>query len=353
MGGSAAWMAARCAAPGCSARSRHATLPLLRAQGSRARPRRAPGGLPAAPRPPGPAQRQFACGQGSQFAALRFGCRCRDLGIRQSMGSVGGCFDHAVTEGLFATSPTPRYPGLLQPTGARTGGPPAAHPLPCSLTTTRPPDQGNASTASWRGGECCGLAWPYPGFQATKPPRKPGASRQYQRYLGSRRLARAAAAGMALEARCENSGNARDATMLSRTCTRMGRTASEKGRRLHDRALSTARVSAVSTAPSRSASRQERPTFGLSARRQCSKRARGWTVPSCRKRGPAVDGVSRGTVTDLSERGAVLEALQEYDKLGRERFLAVNAFGRSRRYFLRHEGKFYDSKAIAGVAHGI
>lgn len=52
------------------------------------------------------------------------------------------------------------------------------------------------------------------------------------------------------------------------------------------------------------------------------------------------------------DRAAVLRALEEFDFLGREAFLQQYGFGRSRGYFLRHDGKLYDSKAIVGVAHG-
>ncbi len=41
--------------------------------------------------------------QGSQYTSLRFGRRCRDLGIALSMGSVGGCFDNAMAESFFAS----------------------------------------------------------------------------------------------------------------------------------------------------------------------------------------------------------------------------------------------------------
>lgn len=52
------------------------------------------------------------------------------------------------------------------------------------------------------------------------------------------------------------------------------------------------------------------------------------------------------------DRAAVLSATEEFDRLGRERFLQLHGFRRSRAYFLRHDGKLYDSKAIVGVAHG-
>jgi putative transposase len=41
--------------------------------------------------------------QGSQYTAVAFGARCAELGIRQSMGSVGDCFDNAMMESFWAT----------------------------------------------------------------------------------------------------------------------------------------------------------------------------------------------------------------------------------------------------------
>ncbi len=41
--------------------------------------------------------------EGSQYTSLAFGQRCRDAGIRPSMGSVGDCFDNALCESFFAT----------------------------------------------------------------------------------------------------------------------------------------------------------------------------------------------------------------------------------------------------------
>jgi putative transposase len=40
---------------------------------------------------------------GGQYTALTFGQRCRDAGVRPSMGSVGDCFDNALCESFFAT----------------------------------------------------------------------------------------------------------------------------------------------------------------------------------------------------------------------------------------------------------
>ena len=41
--------------------------------------------------------------QGSQYTSIAFGNRCRDAGIRPSMGSVGDCFDNALCESFFAS----------------------------------------------------------------------------------------------------------------------------------------------------------------------------------------------------------------------------------------------------------
>ena len=41
--------------------------------------------------------------QGCQYTSIAFGKRCRDMGVRPSMGSVGDCFDNALCESFFAT----------------------------------------------------------------------------------------------------------------------------------------------------------------------------------------------------------------------------------------------------------
>jgi putative transposase len=41
--------------------------------------------------------------QGSQYTSIAFGKRCREAGVRPSMGSVGDCYDNALCESLFAT----------------------------------------------------------------------------------------------------------------------------------------------------------------------------------------------------------------------------------------------------------
>jgi putative transposase len=54
-------------------------------------------------------QRELADGvihhsdQGCQYTSIEFGKRCREAGVRPSMGSVGDCYDNAMCESFFAT----------------------------------------------------------------------------------------------------------------------------------------------------------------------------------------------------------------------------------------------------------
>ena len=41
--------------------------------------------------------------QGSQYTSIAFGARCRQAGVRPSMGSAGDCYDNALCESFFAT----------------------------------------------------------------------------------------------------------------------------------------------------------------------------------------------------------------------------------------------------------
>jgi 5-methylcytosine-specific restriction protein A len=54
---------------------------------------------------------------------------------------------------------------------------------------------------------------------------------------------------------------------------------------------------------------------------------------------------------DLTQR-EIHQAVAEYDRLGRDRFLEKYGFGPARSYLLVVDGKTYDSKAIVGAAHG-
>src|SRR5262245_52224730 len=74
------------------------------------------------------------------------------------------------------------------------------------------------------------------------------------------------------------------------------------------------------------------------------------------------DGFSRESVryrgdiemslSNLTSAAAVIRALDEYDLMGRDAFLAKYGFGRARSYFVVRDGRSYDSKAVAGAAHG-
>lgn len=58
------------------------------------------------------------------------------------------------------------------------------------------------------------------------------------------------------------------------------------------------------------------------------------------------------SLTDLSDPAAVTKALDEYDALGREKFLGKYGFRDARTYFVLRDQKGYPSKAIAAAAHG-
>ncbi len=55
---------------------------------------------------------------------------------------------------------------------------------------------------------------------------------------------------------------------------------------------------------------------------------------------------------ELVRRIHVVRTIAEYNRIGRKRFLATHGFEPIRGHVLVHEGGNYDSKAIAGVAHG-
>lgn len=57
-------------------------------------------------------------------------------------------------------------------------------------------------------------------------------------------------------------------------------------------------------------------------------------------------------LSDLTDPTAINAAMDEFDRLGRDHFLQKYGFGPSRAYFLRRNGKDYDSKAIVGAAYG-
>lgn len=54
----------------------------------------------------------------------------------------------------------------------------------------------------------------------------------------------------------------------------------------------------------------------------------------------------------ISSQRPVLQAIAEFDRLGRQGFLDKYGFGKARDYFVEYAGRRYDSKAIVGAAHG-
>ncbi|MDG3012628.1 hypothetical protein G4X40_21030 [Rhodococcus sp. D2-41] len=54
----------------------------------------------------------------------------------------------------------------------------------------------------------------------------------------------------------------------------------------------------------------------------------------------------------LVTRQSVLDAIREFDELGQAEFLRRRRFAEARNFRVVYQGRFYDSKAIAGVAHG-
>lgn len=72
-----------------------------------------------------------------------------------------------------------------------------------------------------------------------------------------------------------------------------------------------------------------------------------------RRTGPLVLERSQGAVVSWARvaRADVIRAMEEYDMLGQERFLADHGFGRATAYLLIYRGRSYDSKAILGVAY--
>jgi hypothetical protein len=53
----------------------------------------------------------------------------------------------------------------------------------------------------------------------------------------------------------------------------------------------------------------------------------------------------------MQSRTAIVQALDEFDRMGRSAFLAKYGFSDTRRYFVVREGRLYDSKAVVGAAH--
>ncbi|WP_457101601.1 tetratricopeptide repeat protein [Microbacterium sp. P5_E9] len=67
---------------------------------------------------------------------------------------------------------------------------------------------------------------------------------------------------------------------------------------------------------------------------------------------PVSDGPVVPKYSNLTDRGAVDRALEEFDRIGRDAFLLKYGYGKARDYFLMTDTGRYDSKAIFGVAYG-
>ena len=59
---------------------------------------------------------------------------------------------------------------------------------------------------------------------------------------------------------------------------------------------------------------------------------------------------SQMRIADINDRAPILEAIQEFDRLGRDPFLRKYGFKDARGFWLIYQGRRYDSKAIVGVA---
>lgn len=58
------------------------------------------------------------------------------------------------------------------------------------------------------------------------------------------------------------------------------------------------------------------------------------------------------TIANIVDPASVLRAIAEFEELGQRGFLTKYGFGPSKSYWLLHDGRRYDSKAIIGAAHG-
>ena len=54
--------------------------------------------------------------ESTQYTSIAFGNRCREMGVRPSMGSVGDAYDNAMAESFFATLELdlPRFHGHIE-----------------------------------------------------------------------------------------------------------------------------------------------------------------------------------------------------------------------------------------------
>jgi len=64
------------------------------------------------------------------------------------------------------------------------------------------------------------------------------------------------------------------------------------------------------------------------------------------------ESLKLSVVSEAMNRSSVQAAIDEFDRVGRDHFLATYGFGRARRYFVKVGSSLYDSKALFGAAYG-
>ena len=57
-------------------------------------------------------------------------------------------------------------------------------------------------------------------------------------------------------------------------------------------------------------------------------------------------------IAEIKDRAPIVKAIEEFDRMERANFLKKYGFGRARSYWLVHNGRRYDSKAIVDAACG-
>jgi hypothetical protein len=60
---------------------------------------------------------------------------------------------------------------------------------------------------------------------------------------------------------------------------------------------------------------------------------------------------SKGALSNIYSKDAVLAAIREYGELGQATFLTKYGFGQAKKYFVEVNGNLYDAHAVFGVAH--
>ncbi len=56
------------------------------------------------------------------------------------------------------------------------------------------------------------------------------------------------------------------------------------------------------------------------------------------------------TINSIKNKNSIIQTIKEYDELGKENFLSKYGYGEATTYYIEHNNKEYDSKAIIGVS---